>query len=390
MQVILGDPHVGKNLAQGRAGIGSVLNSRIVDQLDLLDWTLEQTLCRGGHHIIITGDIFEDTKPAPYLLALFISWLKKCEDNGIQVHIIQGNHDMLRTGMQNTSSLDVIIESDLPNVSVYKDITTVFIDDTAFTFVPFRDRKFFGMNSNAEAVSHLSNIIAYELASIPNEYRKVLIGHLAIEGSMFVGDEVDDVANELFCPLSMFAGYDYVWMGHVHKPQVMQTKTASRPHVAHIGSMDISNFKEVDEEKILVLLDDGFQTLPLPTRPLKKIAITVPADTKNPTQFVIDQVSKVDLSRSITKIEVQFAAPDLLPIDRDTLEKHLYSKGTFNVSGITQSKTPSIIKKDDTLNTTMSIPASIKTWIETHIQEDKQAAALELALDCYREYEEMK
>ena len=43
-----------------------------------------------------------------------------------------------------------------------------------------------------------------------------MVGHLAIEGSLFVGDEVDDVANELFCELAMFEGYDCVWIGETN------------------------------------------------------------------------------------------------------------------------------------------------------------------------------
>ncbi len=45
--IILGDPHVGKGTNIGKSGIGSSLNSRIVDQLNLLDWTLDRAL---EHH----------------------------------------------------------------------------------------------------------------------------------------------------------------------------------------------------------------------------------------------------------------------------------------------------------------------------------------------------
>ena len=40
VSVILGDVHLGKIGQLGKAGIGSALNSRIIDQLKLLDWTL--------------------------------------------------------------------------------------------------------------------------------------------------------------------------------------------------------------------------------------------------------------------------------------------------------------------------------------------------------------
>ena len=70
--IILGDPHLGKGVSLGKVGLGSALNSRIVDQSYLLDWTLDQCLEYNASYIIITGDIFEDPKPHPSLITLFL------------------------------------------------------------------------------------------------------------------------------------------------------------------------------------------------------------------------------------------------------------------------------------------------------------------------------
>jgi exonuclease SbcD len=385
--LIVPDIHIGKSLSLGRVSIGSQMNSRLTDQLALLDWILAHAIARAINHIIITGDVFDDVKPAPYLLALFISWLKKCEANDIHVHIIQGNHDMLRTGTNNASSLDVIIEADLPTVSVYKDITTIFVGTTAITLVPFRDRKFFNLDSNSAALDYVSNILAYELASIPSHYRKILVGHLAIEGAIYIGDEVDDVANELICPLDMFAGYDYVWMGHIHKHQTLQTKTANRPLIAHVGSMDISDFGEVGESKVIITIDEIIETITLPTRVLMKAPIVIPADIKDGTQFVIDQLAAIsNLSNAIVRVEIQISSPETLPLDRNAIEKVLYTAGVFNVSGILQSKTTTTVKKKEAaLTTSMDVPSSIKTWITSKVPEAMQEAALTVSIDCHRE-----
>ena len=390
MLLIIPDPHLGKGLNLGKVGIGNQMNSRLADQLGLLDWILTQAIARAIDHIIITGDVFDEVKPSPSLIALFIAWLKRCESNDIHVHIIQGNHDMLRSGMNNSSSLDVIIESDMPNVSVYKDITTIFIEGTAITLVPFRDRKFFNLNSCTEALNQVASILAYELASIPSHYRKILIGHLAIEGAIYIGDEVDDVANELICPLSMFAGYDYVWMGHIHKHQTLQSKTATRPLIAHVGSMDISDFGEIDETKVIITIDDAIETITLPTRALKKVPISIPADIKDGTQFVIEQLAMLtNLSGSIIRVEIHIASPETLPIDRNAIEKALYASNVFNVSNITQNKVPTTVKKKEAaLTTSMDVPSSIKTWITSKVPDTKQADTLTLALDCNREMQE--
>ena len=390
--LILGDPHIGKGLSIGKAGIGSALNSRVIDQIHLLDWTLDQALDRGINYIIITGDVFEEPKPSSVLITLFIGWLKRCEANNIYVHIILGNHDILRTGNYYTSPLDIISECELPNVSIHKDMDTIFIGSTAFTLLPFRDRKSFNVESNAEALDLLKNSLVYELASIPLTYKKILIGHLAIEGSIPVGDEIDDLTNELFCPVDMFQGYDYVWMGHVHNPQVMSTK----PYVAHIGSMDVSNFGETDHKKHIIVYDiDGeeeFQKITLPTRLLQKIVISVPKDTKDTTQFVIDEIKSnyKNLAKSIVRLEIHLASPDLLSTNRGDIEKSLYDLKVFNVSAISESKKLAPIKKDDSIkhmDTTIDVPGAIKLWASSQIEKDHRANFIEICMDISKDFQ---
>jgi DNA repair protein SbcD/Mre11 len=396
--LLLGDPHLGKNLAQGKAGLGSQLNSRIADQLQLLNWVLEQALEQEADDIIVTGDIFEDPKPHPSLIALFVSWLKKCQAHYIHVHLILGNHDLLRSGFIFTSSLDIIAEMDLENVSVYKNINTFFLGTTAITIVPFRDRKSFGVSKNEEAVDLIRQALLYEMAYIPPTYKKVVIGHLAIQGSIPVGDEIDDLTNELFCPLDLFQGYDYVWMGHVHKPQVMQK---SNPYIAHLGSMDISNFGETDQKKhIIVMKCDTpqieYTTHYLPIRPLRKISLTIPKEIEDTTGYVLQTLEQdtSDYDHAIVRVEIVLSTPELKSVDKDQIEVYLMTRGVFNVLGISESKKTTLIKKETTdtiFDSKMDIPSAIKAYASKCIDTSMREDYIELAMEIYRDYkEEMK
>lgn len=386
--IILGDVHLGKSMAIGKVGLGSALNSRIADQLNLLDWTLDQAIEHNAEHIIITGDIFEEPKPAPLLITLFIAWLKKCQAHDVHVHIIMGNHDILRSGNVYTSPLDIISEVELENINIYKNINTICIDATAFTFLPFRDRKSFNVNSNAQAIKLLQESLVYELAGIPATYKKILVGHLAIEGSIPVGDEIDDLTNELFCPISMLAGYDYVWMGHVHKPQIM----SKIPYVAHIGSMDISNFGETDQKKQIVIFDcvnHFFSMFDIPVRPLKKLNIIVPKETKDTTQYILDKLadSGNDWERAIVKLDIVLASPELESINKNSVEKFLISKNVFNVANISETKKIAMLKKENnTIDTKMDISSAIKTYADLHVDAAIKSSFIEIAMSIYNEY----
>jgi len=388
--IILGDPHIGKGVSFGKIGIGSNLNSRVADQLNLLEWTLDMAISSDASNIIITGDIFDDPKPPPSLITLFMSWLNKCKVHGIYVRIILGNHDVLRSGNILYSPLDIINEADLENVSIYKNINTIFVGTTAFTFVPFKDRKSSGSASNATAIEMIKESLTYELTGIPMTYRKVLIGHLAIAGSIPVGDEIDDMNNELFCPINMFEGYDYVWMGHVHKPQVM----SKNPPVFHIGSMDISNFGEIDQKKHIVILscDSGkFIEECLPTRPLRKVSITIPKNIKKPTEYVVKEIDKLGpiFNKSIVRVEVALSSPESKSINKSTIEKLLISKGAFNIAGIAESKKVLLIKRDENniLDTKMDVTSAIKTYAKSYVEDKIKSEFIELATeihDCYK------
>ena len=389
---ILGDVHLGKGVSIGKAGVGSNLNSRIVDQLNLLDWTLEQAFESHSDHIIITGDVFEEAKPHPSLIALFIGWLKKCQLHNIHVHIIMGNHDVIRSGAINMSSLDIISEMDMDLVTVYKNITTIFINTSAFTLIPYRDRKYYDTMSNIEALNTLQESLVYELASIPITYQKFVVGHLALEGSIPVGDEIDDITNELFCPLNMFNGYDCVWMGHVHKPQVMRKS----PHISHIGSMDISNFGETDHKKHIIILESeknddypAWKNITLPTRLLKSVSLIVPKDVEDSTQYVLDELSKLDeLTKATVRLDVSLSSPDLKPIVKSDVEKYLMSLGVFNVTSISQAKKAVVAKKSTTnvMTTKMDVQTAINAYAQAHVDDAHRADYIALSLEILNHY----
>lgn len=379
--IILGDIHLGKNISFGKSSAGSALNSRLIDQLVLLDWTLDQAIEHNAEHIIATGDCFELPQPPSNLVVLFMGWLKKCSVNGVSVHLIVGNHDILRHGSVYTSPLDIISEAEIPGIHVYKDINTVLLGSSAFTLMPFRDRKSLMCPTNAEAISVVRDSLVYELSSIPNTYHKALVGHFALEGSLPIGDEIDDLTNELLCPLDMFIGYKFVWMGHVHRPQVLSID----PHIAHIGSMDISNFGETDHHKHIVIFDcqEGTWTTEiLPTRPLQKMAVSVPKDTEDTTAYVIQQLQKMGIKeKGIVRVEVSLSSHELTSINKTVIDKFLTEQGVFAVSGITESKKLQLIKKDgeQVMDTKMDVSAAIKTYAQLYLDDQQRPDFIELA-----------
>lgn len=347
--LIVGDPHVGKGLSIGKPSIDGSLNSRVSDQVRVLNWILDKAIHLNVDRIIITGDIFEEVKPDNYLVVIFMDWLHSCANNGIDVHIIAGNHDLKRIGSRYTSVLDVIESAEIPNVYIYNKIYTLNTEGVSFTFIPFRDRRSLDAETVPDAIEKIERCLPFELAEIPYDNDKVLIGHLAFEKSFFT-DEIDDVTNELMVPVNMFEGYQYVWMGHVHKPQVLSKKS---PYAAHIGSMDISDFGETDQQKNVVLYDPSlkkkFQEIPIPSRPLRRVRLEVPKDEET-TEFVLKAIENMEqvssFKNSIVKLELKILDSEAPELERSKVIEAIQNFGAFHISGFSESRNVSVVTDD--------------------------------------------
>lgn len=389
--LIVGDPHLDGSLSLGKQSAGFAFNSRIVDRMTQLEWVYEQAIEHNTTNIVITGDVFDTVKPHHSLISWLIEWLRQCSDYNISVHIIAGNHDISRSGQFITSPLDIISSAEIPQVFVYKQINTIHLDKMGITFLPFRDRRSFNTDSNSEAIAMLKAQLPYEQSSIGDDCLKILIGHLALAGSLPAGNEIDDLVNELHCPLDMFAGYDYVLMGHIHRPQVL----SENPYIAHVGSLDISDFGEADHKKHIIIIDpsqnDAIKYVEIPKRSLKSINIQLPDNITNANEYITQFISDIDdLSKSIVKLSIVLPSAAVYNIDRNIIEKQLYKAGVFHVSKISEERNFKSLKKNinEKMQNTVNEFSAIKTY-STLVEENLRTEFISVASSIVQECKEM-
>jgi len=398
--LIIGDLHIGRSLHMGKPAELGRLNSRIQDQVDLLDWVYQQCVQDPDlRHIIITGDVYQDYRPHPAVISIFMRWLKKCEKLGIEVHIIMGNHDILRSGQYVVSALDLVSELELTNATVHKQVSRLELDDYTIVFVPFRDKRMYEAKNKEEARQKLEEELAKEIQT-PSDKIKVAVGHLALEGSLSVGDEISDQQNELYVPPEMFEWFDYVWMGHIHHPQVIQHH---HPYAAHVGSLDRTDFSrtETEYDKIAILLDPSsenkFKELTLPTRYLRPISIDVPPG-KDSTEFVITEIcllaKKIPFNGAIVRLDIKLTGEELESVNRDKVESYLTNNlEIHHLCGFSESRILSAIQinPEDSFDNTMEIGQTINKWAETrqHFETDLERDEFKAAAhEVRQEYEE--
>ena len=373
--------HIGKGKSIGKPSVDNSLNSRISDQVRILNWIVNTAIFRNVNRLILTGDVFDEVKPDNNLIVILIDWLYVCSSHNIDVHIISGNHDLKRVGDRYSSVLDIIESSNIPGVFIYNKIYTLNTEGVSFTMVPFRDKRSLSAKTVPEAIQKISQCFPYEVMSMPYDNDKVMIGHLAIEKSFFT-DEIDDVSNEIMMPIESFSEYDYVWMGHVHKPQVLNKS----PYIAHIGSMDISDFGETNQEKIVILYDPStqnkFEEIKIPTRPLRRIRLEIPK-SNDPTEYLINEINRVhdqtSFKGALVKLEITILDPEAPELDRDKVYALLKDLGTYFVSNFSESRKSTVVtvEKKHIEDSAIKPKSAVKLWADL-LEYDDESEKTEL------------
>jgi len=370
--LILGDVHIGKSQNLGKSNIYSSLNSRIIDQKKLLDWVLNKAYEENVFDIIITGDIFEDPSPKYDLINLFIDWLKTAEVYKINVHIILGNHDYTRINNIYYSPLDIIETANIKNTFVYKTPHTLHFKSTSISLFPFCDRKSLFVDSLELAKKEVKSMIDFQYSIIPIKNKSIAIGHFALEGSLYIGDEIDDITNEIILPLNYFE-YDYVWMGHVHKYQELAKNKF------HIGSMDISDFGEQDENKYIIIYDcvnNTYKKEKIPTIKLNKIQIEVSSEDYS-------ELSNLkNINNSIVSLEIKYKN-GIKPIGKSKLKEILNKENPYFITNISETKEIKLKenKKTKEFKSGLKLEDALKKYAEEFVPKDLNDKFLKYSKD---------
>jgi len=254
---IIGDVHLGASLAMGKKDAESGINTRLADYDSTLNSTIYDLYDKGCETLVFTGDIFEHRTPTMKQQELFSAALRRAIEKGFKaIYIVVGNHDQQRNVQATT--LSYIKELPLPNIHVIDEMDMVVLDDELgnpaanLIFMPYRDKRWLDVDTNQEAIGYLDQQLAMHVSSIENDAPKILVGHMTIEGTMWMLDSYADLynGNDIILPVDLFNSIDITVMGHVHTPAIVSKK----PLIAYVGSMEKRSSSE-DHDKKYVIID---------------------------------------------------------------------------------------------------------------------------------------
>lgn len=220
--------------------------------------------------LLCAGDIYDSGVTNAAAIRLFDSAATTlCRDLGIKFILIPGNHD----SAARLSSCSALLESAGMYVSnrLERDITPILLEEGAVAVypIPFFNRDeviaLFPEEKNITSLEQATGVVCRHIRETmdPNR-RNILMAHAYVVGAEL--SESDRSARVGFASAvskDVFEGFDYVALGHIHKPQRVA------PHIRYSGSPIKYSFgSEEAQKKGVVLIDtdtmeDTFIPLPL-------------------------------------------------------------------------------------------------------------------------------
>ena len=260
----------------GDLHIGKIVNgfSMIEDQRYILKQVYEISRREKADALVLAGDIYDRAIPPADAVVLFNDFLTDMVRTGIPVLMISGNHD----SPERLGFADAILEEEgIYIAGVYKEeLKKVEIADTygnvSFVLMPFVKPASVGAKTSGEAVGNMlsmekgrkeDNIDKDDMDKDNKNkegedgIRRVLVTHYFVtdqgrEPELSDGETTIHVGGLDNVEASLFDGFDYVALGHIHKPQ----KIGER-EVYYAGAPLAYSFSEAGQEKGINLVEMG-------------------------------------------------------------------------------------------------------------------------------------
>ncbi len=337
----LSDLHIGKRVNEF---------SMLEDQKHILNCILDITSEQSPDAVIIAGDVYDKTVPPAEAVLLFDEFLFSLAKMDIPVFIISGNHDSverLSFGSRLMEKSRVYISQ-----SYRRGCTPVVLNDSFGTvnlymlpFIkPVHVRQQF---EDAEITSYSEAVrAAIEDMNIDTGKRNVLITHQFVTGAQLCDSEDITAGGTDSVSASLFDGFDYVALGHIHRPQ-----SVTRDTLRYCGSPLKYSFSEADYEKsvtVVELKEKGVVNITLvplvPLRDMREIKGTY--DTLTARSFYsgfdtndymhITLTDEDDIFDAIGKLRVIY--PNIMKLDYDNLRTR--QDNTLTADGSVHTKSP--------------------------------------------------
>ena len=218
--------------------------------------------------VLLAGDVYDRSVPAASAIGLYDYAMNRlCGELGVKVLTIAGNHDSAERLASCAGLLDKA-GLYLQGAAQREPRVVEFADSQVFFLPWITEEKIKSLYpEERDGITDLTE--AYRVAVnhmrekfIPGKHHLLLSHAFITNAETSTSDRAAEIGFATQVPASVFEGFDYVALGHIHKPQQVN------PFIRYSGSpMAYSFGREECQEKSVTLIDTASMTqqvVPLP------------------------------------------------------------------------------------------------------------------------------
>lgn len=316
----LADLHIGKRVNEF---------SMIEDQRYILRSILEIIDAEKVEGVWIAGDVYDKSVPSAEAVQVLDEFLTSLAKRKLPVFMISGNHDSPeRLAFASTMlSGQGIYISPLYDGEIEPIHLTDAYGDLSVYLLPFLKPAPVRQLFPELSIESYQNAVkaAIDQMQVDTTKRNVLVAHQFVTGAATSESEELSVGGIDNVDVTLFDDFDYVALGHIHRPQTMGKDT-----VRYAGTPLKYSFSEANHEKAAVIVDIKekgdvtIKEIPLiPKRDVREIrgsymevtALDFYKDTNREDYLHITLTDEEDIPEVIGKLRVIY--PNLMKVDYD-------------------------------------------------------------------------
>ena len=222
------------------------------DQKVMLKQIVEIALDESVDAVILAGDIYDKSMPGADAMSVFDDFISRLAEHDIKVFMISGNHDSGEriSYFSGIISRAGIYASEAFNGTLQK-VPFGEVDIYLLPYIrPLQVRKFY---PDEEIITYEDAVRAViSKSEVDKSRRSILVSHQYIVGAEISDSEEFAVGGLDAISASVYDDFDYVALGHLHKPQKVKRDT-----MRYAGSPLKYSISEANHRKSVTVVEVG-------------------------------------------------------------------------------------------------------------------------------------
>ncbi len=384
----------------GRHDPETGLPMRVMDFLQSLDEIVDTAIAEKVDLVVFAGDTYKDRSPAPTFQREWGRRIMRLSRAGIPTLLLVGNHD-LSPALGRAHALETFNTLEVPHIRVLDRPQFLSPDELGIPLqviaLPWVSRS--GMMTHLEISggdtgqiyeqleARLSNLVQHWLENADPDLPVLLTAHASVQGAKYGGERTVMLGGDLVLSGSLVKNprFDYVALGHIHKPQNLNE--GAHPPVIYPGSIERVDFGEAGDDKFFVIAEINRGQTRVDWRKLNRIrtfidrTLRLESDQDVTGQLLAVLPAQGDLKDAIVRLIIDYPRDWEPLIDEATLREYAAEAFEFHLVKRPQVEARIRLPEGQLAGSMTALELLETYWQANHVDPEEQEKLTALAAE---------